>query len=108
MPPQIDVFLSVRIIALQCSSKVSVGGGCLLLDQRPELRDAERRYDRLALVEEFVDRPIDVAIREVDDHVLIAAAFRVGLAPCLAGELTADRADFLQHSIRPVDPHLAL
>ena len=48
------------------------------LIERLELRNAEGCYDRVVLVEDLVDGAGNVPVREIDDHVLITAAFGVG------------------------------
>lgn len=62
----------------------------------------------MVLVEDLVDRTFDVTVREVDDHVLVAAAFRVGLASGLTCDIAPDRSNLFQLPVRPVDPQLAL
>lgn len=62
----------------------------------------------MVLVEDLVDGAVDVTVREVDDHVLVAAAFRMGLASGFACDIAPDRANLFQLPVRPVNPQLAL
>lgn len=78
------------------------------LIERLELRNAEGCYDRVVLVEDLVDGAGNVPVREIDDHVLITAAFGVGLPSGTARHIAADWAALLQFAIWPVDPQFTL
>src|ERR1700710_1898854 len=73
-----------------------------------EVSDPEHLGRVPILVEELVEGVLDVAVAEEDDRILIAAALLVRLAMSGSGDEAAGRADFLQFTVRAVEPQFTL